>query len=460
MRTLLGRCTASLTFVLMVTVSTALGGIVPSAGTAAAVSPSASASTGWSDPVKTDSHELDLVSCPSTSFCLSADNSGDYLTFNGHAWSAPTAAPDVITQLSCASSSFCAALGQNNDAFLYNGQSWSTPQTIYNDPNGTLDALSCGSSSFCVAADGGASDVSVVYDGSTWAAPDSFNTYSAGGTTYVTAVSCSGDFCAAGDFKGQLFTLRSGSWSGPTPTITNVGITAISCSSSSFCLASDPNATSFKFNGSSWSNAGANPKITALSCVSASFCEGVGATGVYTYNGSSWVSPDAIPADAVSCVTTTFCIAVSGNGDAYVFTGGTADTGGSGGSGGASPPNAKVTRIFGDAGKLIVDLSCPAGRASCGAVSVKASVTEHLTGGRVTAVSAGARTERRVLIAQAGAQLQAGKSRTVTIALNGTGHSLLAKFHKLTARVTVASSAGQALKTATIKLSSPPKHRH
>ena len=451
----MGRRAVARLLPLLAAACAALGGVGPALGTAAAAGLRATAPTGWSGSVKVDSHELNLVSCPSTAFCLAADNNADYLTFNGQTWSTPAPAPDVITHLSCTSSTFCAALGQNDDAFLYNGQSWSTPQTIYNDPSGTLDSLSCGSSSFCVAAGGDTSDVSVIYNGSTWAPPATFDTFSGAGTTYVTALSCRADFCGAGDFKGQLFTFNGGTWSSPTSTVTNVGITTMSCSSSSFCLAYDPNAAGFKFNGSSWGTAATGPDI-AISCVSPEFC--ALADGAI-FNGSSWSSSSGIPANDVSCVTTTFCIAVSGNGSAYVFTGAPGGSG-PGGSGGASPPNPKVTRIFSSAGKLRVALSCPAGASSCSAVFAEASVTEHLTGGRVTAVSARAHTKRPVLIARGGARLAEGGSRTLTIALNGTGRALLAKFHKLPVRVTVVSSAGRALKTAAIELRSPTRHHH
>jgi hypothetical protein len=94
-------------------------------------------------------------------------------------------------------------------------------------------------------------------------------------------------------------------------------------------------------------------------------------------------------------------------------------------------------------------------------VAVVASVTEHLTGGTPTAVTAAKRkhTTKQVVVASGHATLAAGSSKKLTLKLNGAGRKLLAKFHKLPARVTV-SSAGRTLATATAHVRSPkPKKK-
>src|SRR3954471_4218974 len=58
------------------------------AGTAAQV---AAADPVWSAPVTAipDRGEPSDVSCPTTTWCMAVDLSGQALTFNGHSWSAP-----------------------------------------------------------------------------------------------------------------------------------------------------------------------------------------------------------------------------------------------------------------------------------------------------------------------------------------------------------------------------------
>ncbi|HEV3323101.1 MAG TPA: hypothetical protein VG147_13050 [Solirubrobacteraceae bacterium] len=138
-----------------------------------------------------------------------------------------------------------------------------------------------------------------------------------------------------------------------------------------------------------------------------------------------------------------------------------------GGPGGGSapkpkPPVVQLGSISRKQGKLVVTLSCPAGGAACEAASVQVTVTEHLKGGRVVAVTArkGGRKvavkKKQVVIAAGSASLAAGTSKTLALALNGPGRALLAKFGKLTAIVTV-SSGGQTISTATVHLQKAPK---
>jgi hypothetical protein len=140
---------------------------------------------------------------------------------------------------------------------------------------------------------------------------------------------------------------------------------------------------------------------------------------------------------------------------------------GSGSSAGTSSTPAPVVHIVhvaGVAGRLTVTLSCSAGAAACQAASIQATVTEHLKGGRVTAVTArkgkkkkkAAAKTRQVVIATGSATLAAGTSKTLELTLNGPGSALLAKHGKLAAIVTV-SSGGKTIGTATVKLQKATK---
>jgi len=106
-------------------------------------------------------------------------------------------------------------------------------------------------------------------------------------------------------------------------------------------------------------------------------------------------------------------------------------------------PFAHLVSAAGGRGKLTVTLSCPPGGAACLPATVKATVTEHLKGSRITAIAAGngkakPRTRKRVVvIASTAASLPAGATRTLTLSLNAAGRALLDKYGKLTTAVTL-----------------------
>jgi hypothetical protein len=178
------------------------------------------------------------------------------------------------------------------------------------------------------------------------------------------------------------------------------------------------------------------------------------------------------------------------HGAAYVFVPGSASTGGGGNTGGGTTgggtkgggtstggggtstgptptPSVHVVSVAGGHGKLTVTLSCPAGGAACAPVSLQATVTEHLKGSKITAITAGGKkkkehvTTKQVVVASGGATLAASTTKVLTLTLNSTGQALLSKFGKLTAIVTV-SSGGKTIDTATVtvlKAAKPKKKK-
>ena len=91
-----------------------------------------------------------------------------------------------------------------------------------------------------------------------------------------------------------------------------------------------------------------------------------------------------------------------------------------------------VGSISGGHGEITATLSCPAGGAACATVSLKATVKEHLKGGKITAITAGTKkkartTTKQVVVASGGVTLAAGATKTLTLKLNSTGRALLCK---------------------------------
>ncbi|HXQ00418.1 MAG TPA: hypothetical protein VN845_10200 [Solirubrobacteraceae bacterium] len=148
----------------------------------------------------------------------------------------------------------------------------------------------------------------------------------------------------------------------------------------------------------------------------------------------------------------------------YQASGGGTTGGGSTVAKGIPPivPLVDLVSAAGGRGNLSVTLSCPPGGMACQAASVTATVTEHLKGGKITAVSsrkskkkARAQT-KQVVIAAASATLAAGTTKALTLALDAAGRALLDKYGKLTTVVSV-TSAGKAVGNATVTVKKPAK---
>jgi hypothetical protein len=121
---------------------------------------------------------------------------------------------------------------------------------------------------------------------------------------------------------------------------------------------------------------------------------------------------------------------------------------------GATANNPTVSTIKSSKGNIVATLSCPAGGASCATANILVTVTEHLKGSKVTAITAVAKSKKKkskatmkqVVIASSSATLAAGTTKTITLTLNAAGKKLLAKYHKLQVLVTV-SAAGKTIRT-------------
>lgn len=121
-------------------------------------------------------------------------------------------------------------------------------------------------------------------------------------------------------------------WGTPTA-VSTAPLLSASCATPSFCVAVDGGAHAYVFDGSQWSSpkalsaqGGPGGQVASVSCTSPSFCVAVppGSDGVVTWNGATWSAPRTVSANAlegVSCVGTSFCTAVDGEGDAFEYNG-------------------------------------------------------------------------------------------------------------------------------------------
>ena len=298
----------------------------------------------WTNPMLLGSGGLSSVSCPSSSFCTAVDFHGRALTYNGSEWSAPSliAGEGELASVSCPSGVFCAAVGgyPHGYALTYNGTAWSSPTEV--DPEARLESVSCVSASFCVAVaehtvEGHARGYALMYDGSTWSAPDQIDTEAT-----LSSVSCASEsFCVA--VGGHDDVVYDGtSWSAPSPIDAESYLKSVSCPSASFCVSVAEHfsgmgplgyAQALIYSSGYWSAPSEIPirperpisYVGSVSCVSFSFCMAAaleqGETAIFESGvWSAWV-PLQVNADfsSVSCPSASFCAAVDGNGQAFIY---------------------------------------------------------------------------------------------------------------------------------------------
>ena len=231
-----------------------------------------------------------------------------------------------LTSVSCASANFCATVaGGGGYAVVWDGSTWAGPQSA--GPDG-LASVSCTSASFCVAVTRG---YAVTWSGSSWSSPQTIDTAL---SPNLVSVSCaSANFCVAVDTNGYAVTWNGSNWSSPQLIDSYALLTSVSCASASFCVAVDAYGNALTWDGSRWSSPQAiepvQNTLTSVSCASASFCVAVDVYGnALTWHGSTWSSPQLIDPsqygtqlDSVSCVSASLCVAVDVDGNALTWNG-------------------------------------------------------------------------------------------------------------------------------------------
>lgn len=238
---------------------------------------------------------------------------------------------------------------------------WSSTTTYnYASSNNYLYGISCVTKTYCIGVGsyyGSGQTVGELWNGSTWSQLTTLNP--SGTSNDLMAVSCtSTTFClgvgyySTGTYNQTLAETWNGTaWStvlpnNPGGASTNNQLASVDCLSSTYCIAvgwyclSACTSTTHidqviieEFTGSSWTTmTGYNTstsqqnQLDGVSCVTTSYCFAVGQyyTGTYTqalgeyWNGSTWASSSLTDYSttvsmylySVSCVTTTFCMAV------------------------------------------------------------------------------------------------------------------------------------------------------
>ena len=294
---------------------------------------------------------LNGVSCNGASACMAvgtAADSGDFsMLWNGSAWKPHRVNQiDQLAGLSCPKASHCMAVGNyiTRSARLatlaesWNGSSWrklATPAP----PGGALADVSCTSASACMAVGSinGALTLAEEWNGTSWRVTPT-PSLPAGSQEY--GVSCRGRMCMA---VGRSMTTEL--WDGsswqvqtlPLPSTFYSGeLTDVSCATATYCLVTgfyfpsvQANSASFAelWNGTKWRLLNApGGGLNTVSCLTTTFCMGLTGTGGEIWNGTRWQGAGSFAGSfgfgpgivAVSCASKSACLA-AGN---YLAAGG------------------------------------------------------------------------------------------------------------------------------------------
>jgi hypothetical protein len=352
---------------------TSAGAVGTLGGSEQQVQPADQANLPWdivySPNSSSTQNELSGVSCVSTTFCVavgfefaSPTTPSLIESWNGSTWSV-VPSPDVgksggmLESVSCTSVTSCMAVGSYWDQQLliesWDGVTWSISPPSSPGPESGLSSVSCTSPIDCVAVGSytppGSAYQTLVesWDGSSWSVIPSPNVDSSTTSNSLDHVSCSdpNSCLAMGVSEGQVASQPLVEhWDGTTWTVVaspsgTTGYSAVSCTSSTFCMAvgNGPTApyetVAATWDGESWTPVPSqNPgsvfsQVLGVSCESATDCVLVGDysngsgphTLVETWDGTNWavttsanptLATTSVPLYGVSCVTATDCAAV------------------------------------------------------------------------------------------------------------------------------------------------------
>jgi hypothetical protein len=253
---------------------------------------------------------LAAVSCPTTTFCMSAQAAGYAESWNGSNWSTSVkvAQAATLTTLSCPSPTFCLAGGTTGsgqpELYSFHGSSWSSA-AILTGPAGAMQ-VSCASISFCLAT---GHSTYRTFDGTSWSIE-----LATGGQ--LRSLSCpTASFCLAADQLGKVYEFNGTGWSA-LAAIDGFAPWAVSCTAASFCAAVGQTSAAV-FDGTSWSIAGlvdVGRSLLSVSCASSTECRAVdNQGGVVSYDGNAWSLPvvaDPNGGAAISCASTGTCAVI------------------------------------------------------------------------------------------------------------------------------------------------------
>jgi Zn-dependent metalloprotease len=285
----------------------------------------------WSEAFK-PTHGVLAVSCPSSSFCVDAQEGGriSYSTTPAStSWTEVTIGSGAMNSVFCLSSAFCAAVNGSGDLYVANTEAkikeasgWQVKDI---DGSTKLHGVACTSTTSCLAVDGEGHILDLTLNGSGEAtvAKNDID-----GANDLTAITCmTGLICVAVDSSGHVLVSTSGGETWNDQHALGTDLTSISCASQLLCVTADTsgNVTAFTPVGvpPSYTQTIASPNsLNGVSCVAATkacivadnngnvlYATKLSVTGSATWN--TWNGPTS-PSEAVACPTTSLCVLADG----------------------------------------------------------------------------------------------------------------------------------------------------
>ncbi|MGH9018922.1 MAG: hypothetical protein ACRDY1_14320 [Acidimicrobiales bacterium] len=300
-----------------------------------------------------------------------------------------------------------------------------------------------------------------VYNGSTWSTPVAID-------VAAIAVSCaSTSFCVAAGGTGGVVTFNGTTWSAPTHIDTTV-LVGVSCSTSTFCVAVDTTGRALTYDGTSWSgpvSVAAGAVVTGVSCSSPTLCAVATSTnGVSLFNGASWSSLTTFDptgqVNGIACGASR-CTAVDSLGRILVLTTtwSVASTTGAGPLAAVSCPTTAFCAVVSRNGQAVTGTNRPAPRTTLTAVTW--SVSDAVSGATGVTYTWTFTTGSTATVAAVSMSLPTGTqgaSLTVTAAYGIDGSGATAVFTGTVVVVTVPSqpvSSGDAVEVAVTGFTNP-----
>lgn len=286
----------------------------------------------WSEAFKPVRGVL-AASCPSSSFCVDAQEGGRMRYSTNPAstsWTELKIGSGAMNGVSCLASAFCAIVNKagelyvaNTEAHIIEASGWKATSI---DSTSALHGVACTSTSSCVAVDGAGNVVNITISGEGTATSSKQDI---DGSNELTAVTCAGSTCVAVDSQGNVFVSTNAGTSWSKQYLVSSKLTSVSCASSSLCLAagSDGSATTFNPAAVPASHVqliDSGNGINAASCIGSSTdCivsdtkgNAFYATNVSTSANGTWTTWNGptgqSPSQAVNCPTSTLCVLADG----------------------------------------------------------------------------------------------------------------------------------------------------
>jgi hypothetical protein len=448
-------------------------------GAGEVISSTEPASAAWTAR-QVDSSELLAVSCSASGACVASDAAGNALASAdpgaSHATWSLTPVDSEPTGVSCAATGLCVIVDESGDAFASGDPTSSTPEWSSSsaDPGESLSGVTCLSSGFCIAVDSGGRSLSARVAAPTATTSTPPGEVTDGGATFTGIVNPNDATITACSFEyGEGTTGDSYESSVPcsqTPVANDEG-QGVSATVSGLSA----NTTyHYRLIASSLSGTGAgadetfttatstqiaiihpNPSITGTPAVGQTLtCHAGTPTGTSPQLSYAWVR-DQIP--IVGAVGSTYAVKGQDSGHHLQCQVTATDGGGSATAlsgfvtipAGGAPTSAGETSVGNVSfknGRVSVPIVCSTLASSGCEVTLKLTAVETLSGRRVVAVAARARSadghaaatrHTTITLASVHARLAHGAHVTLAATLSPTARRLLASRRRFSAYATV-----------------------